>query len=320
MNDSKQPRANTPVIGIQGWAGQLRLFLVAVQFYSRLPVRGRLAAWMGFDASWLAPATRYFTAVGILVGLIGALIFVIALKVLPSAPAVVLMMIAAVLMTGAFHEDGFADFCDGFGATSGSPLNDPVAASRTLEIMKDSRLGAYGVFGAGLMLLLRFSCLTALVQLIGLVSSQSLWLLVLVLISACAWSRACAVIVMATLPYARADLEVGKAKPIAQSVRRFDLAVAMVIGSAPCLILFVSLALMSRASANGFTMLAWSMTWVPIGLTLLATWILRRMMLRRLNGYTGDCLGAVQIATEQVFLIGVLIALTTFGTSSIVLR
>src|SRR6202035_2574443 len=129
---------------------QFLLFLVAIQFLTRLPV----PHFDGFQASWLAQSTRYFPLVGALVGLIGVGVWWLGSMCFPPAVAVGLMMSASLLLTGAFHEDGFADVCDGFGG--GSTRNS------VLAIMKDSRVGAFGAIGVAMMLGLKWSALVSL--------------------------------------------------------------------------------------------------------------------------------------------------------------
>src|SRR5208282_2281765 len=89
----------------------LSLLLVATQFLTRLPV----PALHGFQTSWLTQSARYFPLVGVLVGLINVGIWWLASRWLPATVAVGLMMVFSMVVTGAFHEDGFADTCDGFG-------------------------------------------------------------------------------------------------------------------------------------------------------------------------------------------------------------
>jgi adenosylcobinamide-GDP ribazoletransferase len=253
---------------------QLRLLLVAIQFYSRIPVTGRLAAWMGWNDAWLGPATRYFPVVGLLVALGQSLVYVAASTVLPHPVAVLLALAAGLLLTGAFHEDGWADFCDGFGGGTDR--------ARTLEIMRDSRVGAYGAIGVGTLLLLRFETLAHV---------DTDWIVV-TLLCAAALSRGCSVLVMASLRYAR-ELGEAKAKPVAEHVRRLDALLALAFAIAPVVVLSLWIG-------------DWTPAVVAASLALLATAVLRRMMVRRLGGYTGDCLGAVQQVAEVAFLIGML--------------
>src|SRR5476651_521471 len=86
---------------------QIRLFFIALQFFTRLPI----PRWVGFQPDWLHHAARYFPLVGVVVAALTA-----AAAVLFPAPVAVLLSTAAgIYITGAFHEDGFADMCDGFG-------------------------------------------------------------------------------------------------------------------------------------------------------------------------------------------------------------
>ncbi|MGC7985982.1 adenosylcobinamide-GDP ribazoletransferase, partial [Salmonella enterica] len=86
---------------------------------------------------WLQHATRYFPLVGWIVAWACALVYLAAVQFWPQMVAVLLSTAAGIRLTGAFHEDGFADVCDGLGGA--------VGRERALEIMRDSRLGSYGV-------------------------------------------------------------------------------------------------------------------------------------------------------------------------------
>ena len=118
----------------------VRHYLLALQFFTRMPVTGRLAEWVGFSPQMLRASAAHFPGVGWLVGGVGAAVFVLALHGLPGTAgalaAALLSMAATVLLTGAFHEDGLADVADGLGGASDR--------NRALEIMKDSRIGAFG--------------------------------------------------------------------------------------------------------------------------------------------------------------------------------
>ena len=260
-------------------ARQLRLFLVALQFYSRIPVTGRLASWMGWEPEWLGRATRYFPLVGIVVALGQAVVYVAGSAVLPHPVALLLAITAGLLLTGMFHEDGWADFCDAFGGTAGR--------ARTLEIMRDSRIGAYGAIGVGMLLLTRFETLAHL---------DTDWI-VASLVCAAAFSRGCAVLVMTSLPYAR-DEDDSKAKPVARHVAPADALVALAVAVAPTLVLA---AWIGDASPG----------LLGLSFALLATAAMRHVVRRRLGGYTGDCLGAVQQVAEVAFLVGMLAVLGT---------
>ncbi len=107
---------------------QLRLFFIALQFFTRLPI----PRWVGFQPEWLQHASRYFPLVGCVVAAVAAGVYALAALVLPAPLAAVLSTAASIYVTGAFHEDGFADTCDGLGGG--------MTRERVLEIMKDSRV------------------------------------------------------------------------------------------------------------------------------------------------------------------------------------
>ena len=118
-----------------------RHFLLAVQFFTRIPVTGRLAAWVGFSPQMLQRCAAHFPAIGWLMGAAAAAVLAVALDALraqPYAPlvAAVLATITTVWLTGGFHEDGLADTCDGLGGGA--------TREKALHIMKDSRIGSYG--------------------------------------------------------------------------------------------------------------------------------------------------------------------------------
>jgi len=258
-------------------ARQLRLLLVAIQFYTRIPVTGRLARWMGWDPAWLGPATRYFPLAGILVALGQSLVFIAASLVLPQPVAVLVGVLAGLLLTGAFHEDGWADFCDGFGGGGDR--------ASTLAIMRDSRIGAYGAIGLVVILMLRFETLAHF---------ETGWV-VAALVCSAAFSRGCVVLVLGSLPYARDETD-AKAKPIAGRVSA---------GDTVCAVLFAVVPSLALAAWTGDA----TPVLMAVSFALAAAALMRRMIRRRLGGYTGDCLGAVQQVAELAFLLGLLIVL-----------
>ncbi|RZL97119.1 MAG: hypothetical protein EOP73_26145, partial [Variovorax sp.] len=137
-------------------ASGVRHFLLALQFFTRIPVTGRLARWVGYSPAMLRASAAHFPAVGWVVGAIGALAFALASVLWPPAVAAVLATVATVLATGAFHEDGLADVADGLGGTQDR--------ARALEIMRDSRIGAFGAIALVLALGLKLATLAALAQ------------------------------------------------------------------------------------------------------------------------------------------------------------
>lgn len=247
---------------------QLELLLTAVMFYTRLPCPG----WVSHEAELLNRATVYFPLIGWLVGGLTALVYWGALHLWSPLVAVLLSTGAGVLLTGAFHEDGLADVCDGFGGGW--------TRARILEIMKDSRVGTYGLVGLGLVLALKTATLHSAAL------GPARWGLSVPVLLAVAHplSRLTALTFVRTLPYAREDLADGKAKPVAQSMPNSRLVRAALLGLAP----LVALASWQRQPTLLLVLL-------PL---ILLQLVLGRWFRRWLGGYTGDCLGATQQLAE----------------------
>ena len=257
---------------------ELRLFFVALQFFTRVPV----PAWVGFEASWLAASARHFPAVGLCVGAVGALVLAATAPLTSPLVAAVLSTMATVALTGAFHEDGLADTCDGLGGH--------VSRERALEIMKDSRIGSYGAVGLGLVLALKVALLATLPPLLAVVA----------LVLGHTVSRAAAVVLIGTLPYA-GDAAAAKAKPLAQTASRGSVAVA-------------GLWVMATVAALLMVRPGWApAVALAIALAACGTWACGRCWRRRLGGFTGDTLGATQQVTEVLVLLGVLVSLRLLG-------
>lgn len=246
---------------------QWRRFLVAVMFFTRIPV-----GLADVNDSDLNRAVRFFPLVGILVGIAGALVFWLCDHVLPLEISVLLSMAATVLLTGAFHEDGLADAIDGLG---GGWTKEQV-----LTIMVDSRLGSYGAIGLVLALLIKYQAL----------SYQVVELIPYALIAGHALSRLCAVLVMATQQYVK---PVGKAKPLATQLNLHELILATFFGLLPMALLAMKLL---------FALIPVALVW------LWFSWKIHK----RIGGYTGDCLGAMQQLTEVAFHVGILASITLF--------
>lgn len=242
---------------------QLHIFLNAVMFYTRIPVSRKLP----YSDEMLNQATRWFPFIGWIVGGIGAGAFYGLQFVFPVNLAILLSMLATVFVTGAFHEDGFADFCDGFGGG--------YTKEKILAIMKDSRIGTYGSIGLVGMLATKFLSL----------SSIDVKLIPLMLVAAHALSRLMPVVVIFTSEYARADLE-SKSKPIGKKGKTTDLLMAIFFG----------------LSLLAFLPLLFSAIIVPA--LLLVTAVFRKYITGKLGGYTGDCLGALQQLSEVLFYLG----------------
>ncbi|MDB5764088.1 MAG: cobS [Herminiimonas sp.] len=251
---------------------QLRLFFIALQFFTRLPI----PRWVGFAPDWLQHASRYFPAVGIVVGIVTAAVYAVSVFILPQPVAVLLSTVAGIYLTGALHEDGFADMCDGFGGG--------FTPERVLEIMQDSRIGAYGAIGIGLLLALKCVAL----------SSLPAWSAAAALLAAHPLSRLASAALIWRLSYRKAE---GKAKPLAQEMSTAEFCIG-------------ATAVLLPVAALGFTgCLPWQGIAAGAFAAALAALWLARMFVRRIGGYTGDCLGAVQQVSEAAFYLGLLAAM-----------
>jgi adenosylcobinamide-GDP ribazoletransferase len=259
---------------------QFFLFLVAIQFLTRLPV----PHLDGFQPSRLSQSARFFPLVGALVGSIGAGVWWLSSMCFPPAVAVGLMMSASLLLTGALHEDGFADVCDGFG---GGRTRDAV-----LSIMKDSRVGAYGAIGIAMMLGLKWSIL----------ASHPRAAFPAIVIGSHMVSRWWAIGLIWRLQYVRTDAD-GKSKALAGNLGAADWLLSGALGALALLpvVLLVDPAAEPRLALALLAALALS-----AASTLLAGAYFRT----RIGGYTGDCLGAAQQLAELSFLLAALGVLT----------
>lgn len=248
---------------------QLRLFFTALQFFTRLPV----PRWVGYQAEWLQQSSRYFPLVGVVVAGICSALYMAASWLLPSHVAVLLAIAAGIYLTGAFHEDGFADMCDGFGGG--------LTRERVLEIMKDSRVGAYGAIGIVCLLAIKA---TALVSLPPSVVAVAFFI-------AHPLSRLAAVSLIWTMDYARDE---GKSKPMAQSMSTKEFVIAAVCAMLPGVVCAL------------LGLLDWSALVLAVLAAAASAWFLGRKCQRRLQGYTGDCLGAVQQVAEVAVYLAIL--------------
>nr|WP_301334553.1 adenosylcobinamide-GDP ribazoletransferase [Variovorax dokdonensis] len=261
----------------------MRHFLVALQFFTRIPVTGTLARWVGYSPEMLRASAGHFPGVGWVVGAAGAAAMWAGLLLLPGeagalAAALIGLMVTACL-TGAFHEDGLADLADGLGGSADR--------ERALQIMKDSRIGSYGtlamvlVVGLKVALLATLAAQDDLAALAGLVAAHVL-------------SRFCPLFVMRALPYV--DRDDAKAKPVADSISSQALTVAL-LWSLPALALL------------GWTQPFENVLGAGVLVVGVVAWMIR-MLRRRLAGFTGDALGATQQLCEVAIYLALAVQLS----------
>ena len=257
---------------------QVRIFFTALMFYSRIPC----PKWVDHSEDYLNKATRFFPLIGWIVAAFASLFYLAFYYLNLPVVGLFFSMIASIWITGAFHEDGFADVCDGFGGGW--------TKEKILKIMKDSQVGAYGAIGLILILGLKFLLLFELSKL----QLFDPWFVGLVFFSGHAISRFAAATFIYTHEYAREDAT-SKVKPVSKKISIGELTLAGLLGVAP---------LFLYGDYNLFVVCLI----VPV---MLAKWQLGRYFQKWLGGYTGDCLGATQQVCEVVFYLSLLILWTS---------
>ncbi|WP_201553681.1 adenosylcobinamide-GDP ribazoletransferase [Psychrobacter immobilis] len=269
-NQPSLPRRNLTQFIKHEWI----LLLVAVQFLTRIPV----PSFKHYDPQWLHQSSRHFPAVGLLVGLLCAGVFWLGSLLFTPLVAAVLSTAFGIKLTGAFHEDGLADSCDGLGGG--------LTRERTLTIMKDSRLGTYGVLGLVSALLLKIS----------LLASMPIPIAVIALIIGHTASRLLCISLLSLLPYG-GEIEHAKAKPMAQQLTPIQ----GLYSSGWLILAIILVALIFPNTMQQIGLGRWLLAFI---LALIATDYMRRLLRRRLDGYTGDGLGATQQLSEIAIYIG----------------
>lgn len=268
-----KPSSSRPTV-IQFISYEYRLLLVAIQFLTRLPV----PPFIHYNPQWLHQSSRHFPAVGLLVGLLCAGVFWLGSILFTPLVAAVISTVFGIRLTGAFHEDGLADSCDGLGGG--------LTRERTLTIMKDSRLGTYGVLGLVSALLLK----------VTLLASMPLSVAIIALIIGHTASRLLCISLLALLPYG-GEIEHAKAKPMAQQLTPLQ----GVLSSGWLILAGVLVTIIFPNTMHQIGLGQWLLTLL---LALIATDYMRRLLYRRLEGYTGDGLGATQQVSEVAIYIG----------------
>ena len=276
----------------------IRHYLLAVQFFTRIPVTGRLADWVGFSPDMLRASAAHFPGVGWLVGTLVAAFTALLLVGLPDGGYSALVAAVwgtafGVLITGAFHEDGLADVADGLG---GSPDRE-----RALIIMKDSRVGAFGAIAMVLVLL-------AKVSLLAILGSLSTLLLCTALFVAHVVSRTWPLLLIRFIPHV-GDAAGSKSKPLADQINGTSLLSAFVwCFSALALVVYAQGATNFIVEETDSVALLWALV-VALAASGVAFLVMWRWFWKRLQGFTGDCLGATQQLCELAFYLGLAVSL-----------
>ncbi|SMC67940.1 adenosylcobinamide-GDP ribazoletransferase [Chryseobacterium sp. YR221] len=250
---------------------ELIYLATALMFFTRIPVPFTIP----YSSEIMNKSQKYFAWIGLLVGLINAMILYLSAQLFNLEIGIVLMMITSVLLTGAFHEDGFTDMCDSFGGGYGK--------EKILTIMKDSRVGAYGTIGIILLFALKFLSIQAL-------GAIDLFKTLGIIILAHSSSRFISGTMIYTHQYVT-DIDVSKSKPLAN--KPLD-RTALLVGLISVLISFALIP-------------DWRLI-VAFALAYLGKICMGWYFKKHIGGYTGDCLGSVQQVSEVLFYLGTIIA------------
>lgn len=266
---------------------EIRIFFTALMFLTRLPV----PSFTDHSQEYLERSAKYFPLVGWIVAFLSGLTFLVFNKYIGEDIAIFASIIAGILATGALHEDGFADCCDAFGGGW--------TKEKILLIMKDSRLGTFGVIGLVSVLGAKFLLLKELPKFSPSLDQPSVNIFLvykdflLLLVAAHGVSRLMSVFIVRFFDYVT-DPNDSKSKPVtARKPSPAMLLVATVFAFAP----FIFLDPRFLLAVVPLPFVAWQLA------VYFKKWI---------GGYTGDCLGAIQQISEIIFYLGVLIVARYF--------
>lgn len=240
--------------------------LAALIFFTRLP----LWRWVDVPAHYYKNLVAWWAMSGWVTAFVSASVLWLSAQLLPFEAAVVLALIARVLFTGGLHEDGLADFLDGFG---GGQTRD-----RILAIMKDSHIGSYGVLGLILYFLLKYTLLISL----------PLHLAMLVIVTSDPGAKFIAAQIINRLPYARKEEE-SKLKLTYTPMTKGEIVISALFGLLPFL-LFRSVTI-----------------FLAFTLPVLIFLMIIRYLRRKIGGYTGDCCGALFLICEIALLTNLIV-------------
>lgn len=238
---------------------QTELFITALMYFSRIPI------WKVYRGKvyHLNESIRYFSLVGIVIGCILAFFYFAFSSVFTREIATVLTIGLSCLLTGALHEDGLADVCDGFGGGW--------TKEQTLKIMKDSLIGAYGSIGISLLILIKYAAMLS-------IGKESICYAIIL---SSGISRAFSGSYIYTDIYVRDEKE-SKAKDFKKGIKLIDLFLLFLFGLFPF-----------------FILKKYELLFILLPL-FLVRYLLINFFRKKIGGYTGDCLGAAQQIFEVI--------------------
>ena len=252
---------------------QYYLLLLALSFFTRVPVNLPDVV----KPEMLHKASRYFALIGLFIGVVTALILILLSSFLPISLAVLISMACGLLLTGAFHEDGWADVWDGFGGGW--------TVEQKLNIMKDSRLGTYGAAGLFFILMIKYQSLV----LLSTYNENPVLVLSLALVLAHTLSRTVSTSLIFSMSYVSEDAQ-SKVKPLAQHLSLNGLLILLITSG---VVMFFILPVLHCL------------------VMIVCLWMIRFLLIiwfnRQLGGFTGDCLGAAQQLLEVAVYITLIV-------------
>ena len=239
---------------------EIRVLLSAISFFTTISFSSN----QNFSKELLHKSARYLTLIGIMVGGLAALVFWVTSSIYSKPIGIIFSMIATILITGGFHEDGFADCCDGFGGG--------FTRYKILSIMKDPRIGSFGAIGITLLLGIKFFALYEMPveKIPGIL-----------IIGHCI-SRFAAISLVWAVPYVTEE-STAKSKLVVNHFSGKDLCIAGIISIIPFIFLGNLIIFFALIPICCFTI------------------ILGYYFIKKIGGITGDCLGTTQQVTEVIF-------------------
>lgn len=253
----------------QNTSNPLKRVLATLSFFTRLP----LWRLMDIPGNYYERVVPLWPLAGWVTGGLMVGVFVICSIFLPTEISILFAIISRILLTGALHDDGFADFCDGFGGGRDR--------ESTLRIMKDSHIGTYGVIG----LIFQYTLLAILMYHLFSAPSACAPIAILCADSASKWAASN---IINVLPYARTASE-AKNRLVYSKMTLWERIIGISIGILPTALFLppiASVAILTSLIASCFMFIA---------------------MRIRIKGYTGDCCGATFVVAELTYLATLLI-------------
>ena len=234
----------------------------ALTFFTRIPIW----KWTDIPQKYYSSVVVFWPMTGWVTGGLTGLLLLLAAQVFPMLPAVIIALTGRILLTGGLHEDGLADFCDGFGGGT--------SKDRILAIMKDSHIGTYGVMG-----LIFYS-----LWYVSIAMSLPLMTAVAAIIASDAFAKACAAQLINLLPYSRPEGAKNRISYVRMTICQS--LIVVLSGMLPvCLLAYIDMSLI-----------------ISIIAPIIVISLLILYLKHKIGGYTGDCCGAACLLCELSML------------------